>query len=85
MRLVTKLLLVLVCTLTATAAEAVTSPGQPKGADRQEAMTTGAATRARADVQIRRIRELLVSKKMTDDDATYKELETLQRQLRGQN
>ena len=85
MRLTAKIVLALVCLLFANAANAVTDAA-PHGAagTKDEWVTTGAATRARADVQIRRIRSLLVSKN-GDDDTAYRQLETLQKQLRGQN
>jgi len=49
-----------------------------------DALTTGAAARARADVQIRRVKNLLVTKS-GDEDEAYETLEMLQKQLRGQN
>ncbi len=72
--------------LTAAVAEGVTPAPLVKDAESVDSVTTGAATRARADVQIRRIKNLMLSKGATEDtDADFDRLEKLQKDLRGQN
>ena len=84
MRLVAKIIVALVCFFFANAASAVTVKATAPARD--DALTTGAAARAKADVQIRRIRGLLVSSKAsTDTDAAYQQMVQLQQQLRGEN
>jgi hypothetical protein len=85
MRHVLKTAIALNLLLTAAVAQGVTSESLVKEADSVAAVTPEAAVRARADVQIRRIRGLIVSKRTTDDDAAFDRLEKLQKQLRGQN
>ena len=46
-------------------------------------VTTSMAERAEADVQIRRIKSLLLTQEV-DGDAAFEELEKLQKSLRGQ-
>ena len=82
MRLVAKIIVALACLFFANAASAVTEGG--KAATRDDALTTGAATRAKADVQIRRIRGLLVTKTGEQADAAYQQMVKLQQQLRGE-
>ena len=71
--------------MTAAVAEGVTPASFIKDAEQIGSVTTGAAVRARADVQIRRIKSLLVSKGAQDNDADFDKLEKLQKDLRGQN
>ena len=71
---------VLAC-LMPTMAHGVTATTMIKDAESVSSVTTTAALRARADVQIRRIKTLIVSKQ-TDDDAAYEALERYQRELR---
>lgn len=71
--------------LAAAVAEGVTPAAMIKDADSVDSMTTGAAVRARADVQIRRIKSLMLTKGAQDTDADFEELEKLQKDLRGQN
>ncbi len=71
--------------MTAAVAEGVTPVSFIKDAEQIGQVTTGAAVRARADVQIRRIKSLLVSKGAQDNDADFDKLEKLQKDLRGQN
>ena len=61
----------------------ITSPAHVKDADSIAILTTTAAVRAVADVQVRRIRSLIISKK-TDDERDYDRLEKYQRELRGE-
>lgn len=72
---------VLACMLPATLAHGVTSSTMIKDPESVSSVTSTAALRARADVQIRRIKTLIVSKQ-TDDDAAYEALERYQRELR---
>lgn len=71
--------------MTAAVAEGVTPSALVNDADSVASVTTGAATRARADVQIRRIKSLMLSKGAQDTDADFDRLEKLQKDLRGQN
>lgn len=76
--------LVLVGTLLPAAiAEGVTEAPVIRDAESVATVTTGAATRARAEVQIRRIKTLILTK-ATDSDADYLQLEKLQKDLRGE-
>lgn len=74
--------LYLVCS--STVAQGVTSGIAKDCVNRLDAVTTGAAVRARADVQIRTLRELLVVKSGADEDRAFNRIEQLQKQLRGQ-
>lgn len=65
-------------------AEGVTAQPVVRDTEAIDNVTTGEAARARADVQIRRIKNLIVTRN-TDDDADYERLEKLQKQLRGEN
>ncbi len=84
-RILVRIVVVASLLLTAAVAEGVSPATLIKDADRVDAVTTGAAVRARADVQIRRIKSLIVTKGSTDNDADFDRLEKLQKDLRGQN
>jgi hypothetical protein len=56
----------------------------PAPSEQDSALTTTAAARARTDVQIRRIKSLIV-KRQVNQEAAYEQLERLQKNLRGQN
>jgi hypothetical protein len=84
-------LIILACLFTAAVAEGTTPVAYVKGSGGfgtsggESAVTSGAMSRARADIAIRRIRSVIVSKASVDDDQTFEHLEKLQKQLRGQN
>jgi hypothetical protein len=65
-------------------AGAVTRTAPAQASDQDSALTTTAAVRARTDVQIRRIKSLIV-KRQVNQEAAYEQLERLQKNLRGQN
>ncbi len=73
-------IVVLACMMP-TMASGVTTATMIKDPESVSSVTTTAALRARAEVQIRRIKTLIVSKQ-TDDDAAYEALERYQRELR---
>jgi hypothetical protein len=47
-------------------------------------VTTVAVTKAQSDVQIRRIKNLLVNRRSKNSEAAFKKLEKLQKSLRGE-
>jgi hypothetical protein len=67
--------------LPATIANGVTPATMIKDPEAVSSVTTSAALRARADVQIRRIKTLIVTRQ-ADDDTAYEQLEKYQRDLR---
>lgn len=69
--------------LPAAIAEGVTQEPIIRDAEPLSSVTTGAATRASAEVQIRRIKTLMLTK-TSDSDAEYDRLEKLQKDLRGE-
>ncbi len=69
--------------LTPSVARAVNAAPYIVSEDAGDSVTSNAAVRARADVQIRRIRSMIVTKE-TDSDADYSRLERFQKQLRGE-
>ena len=58
--------------------------GQKDGAN-IGVVATAAATKAQREVQIRRLKNLLVSRKTKNTEATFEALEKLQKNLRGEN
>jgi len=68
---------------TAASSWAVTNESVTRDADNVDSVTTGLAARARTDVQIRRIRSLIIQR-TGDREAAYRELERLQKNLRGE-
>ena len=85
MRSIVQKALLTVCTLmSAQVAEATTSASLAKDAESVDSVTTSAAVRANADVQIRRIKNLMVIKKVESMDTAMIKIERLQRDLRGE-
>jgi hypothetical protein len=72
------------CLLTSAVAQGVTPNKLLKEADHVDSVVSGAAARAQAEVQIRKIKSLIITRTTTDDEATYDRLEKLQKQLRGE-
>lgn len=58
---------------------------QGRESARMGEVATSAVSKAEASVQIRRLKNLLVSRKAKNSNATFDALEKLQKNLRGQN
>lgn len=58
--------------------------GGAKDLDSFTSVTTAAASKAEAEVQIRRLKNLLVSSPQSHGDQIFERLEKLQKNLRGQ-
>lgn len=61
----------------------VTATDMIRDAEAVSSVTPGAAIRAHADVQIRRIKTLIITRN-SDRDADFQQLEKLQKDLRGE-
>lgn len=69
--------------ITTTPALAVSQETVTRDAEKVDSVTTGLAARARTDVQIRRIRNMIINRQ-GDRETAYRELERLQKNLRGE-
>lgn len=67
-----------------TVAEGVTPPAAGEAEQSGEGLNAGIVSRADADIQIRRIKTMMATKK-TDTDKDIEQLEKLQKILHGQN
>lgn len=70
--------------ITASVAEGVTLTAADVSESESEGLSAGITARADADIQIRRIKTMMATKK-TDTDKDIEQLEKLQKILHGQN
>ncbi len=79
-----KIIITCCALLSAQVAQGVTGAAFVKDTESVDSVTTSAAVRANADVQIRRIKNLMVLKKTDSEDQAMVRIQRLQRDLRGE-
>lgn len=79
-----KILVMAASLLAAQAAHGVAAAPLVKDAESVDSVTTSAAIRANADVQIRRIKNLMVTTRIDAEDQSIVKIQRFQRDLRGE-